>query len=329
MEVTILTEQEIRESVSFDEEAIEAIGEGFSKLAQGEAMVPPILAVPVPENHGEVDVKTAYIRGLETFAVKIAAGFHENYRLGLPTGSGMMVMISSKTGFPQAVLLDNGYLTDVRTGAAGALVSRHLARETIETVGIIGSGVQARYQARGIALVRSFRRLLVYGIIPEQVESYVEEMQVELEVEVLSTRSAEQVVRESDVVVTTTPSREPFLKVDWLHSGMHITAMGSDGEGKQELFPRVFERADLIACDRKSQCFRLGELQHALAERVVSTESPIVELGELTLGRHPGRESNDQITVCDLTGVGVQDTSIARLAFQKALQKGLGTAFNA
>lgn len=329
MEVTILTEQEIRESVSFDEEAIEAIGEGFSKLVQGEATVPPILAVPVPENHGEVDVKTAYIRGLETFAVKIAAGFHENYRQGLPTGSGMMVMISSKTGFPQAVLLDNGYLTDVRTGAAGALVSRHLARETIETVGIIGSGVQARYQARGIALVRSFRRLLVYGIIPEQVESYVEEMQVELEVEVLSTRSAEQVVRESDVVVTTTPSREPFLKVDWLHSGMHITAMGSDGEGKQELFPRVFERADLIACDRKSQCFRLGELQHALAERVVSTESPIVELGELTLGRHPGRESNDQITVCDLTGVGVQDTSIARLAFQKALQKGLGTAFNA
>ena len=329
MEVTILTEQEIRESVSFDEEAIEAIGEGFSKLAQGEAMVPPILAVPVPENHGEVDVKTAYIRGLETFAVKIAAGFHENYRLGLPTGSGMMVMISSKTGFPQAVLLDNGYLTDVRTGAAGALAARHLARETIETVGVIGSGVQARYQVRGIALVRSFRRLLVYGIIPEQVESYVEEMEAELEVEVLSTRSAEHVVRESDVVVTTTPSREPFLKADWLHPGVHITAMGSDGEGKQELYPQVFGRADLIACDRKAQCFRLGELQHALAEGVVSTESPIVELGELTLGRHPGRELNDQITVCDLTGVGVQDTSIARLAFQKALQKGLGTAFNA
>jgi len=329
MEVTILTEQEIRESVSFDEEAIEAVGEGFSKLVQGEATVPPILAVPVPENHGEVDVKTAYIRGLDTFAVKIAAGFHENYRLGLPTGSGMMVMISSKTGFPQAVLLDNGYLTDVRTGAAGALASRYLARETIETVGVIGSGVQARYQVRGIALVRSFRRLLVYGIVPEQVESYVEEMQAQLEVEVLSTRSAEQVVRESDVVVTTTPSREPLLKVDWLHPGLHITAMGSDGEGKQELFPRVFERADLIACDRKSQCFRLGELQHALAEGVVSIESPIVELGELTLGRHPGRESNDQITVCDLTGVGVQDTSIARLAFEKALQKGLGNAFNA
>jgi len=236
--------------------------------------------------------------------------------------------IRDRTGFPQAVLLDNGYLTDVRTGAAGALAARHLAGNAIETVGVVGSGVQARYQVRGIALVRSFRRLLVYGIVPEQVESYVEEMQAELEVEVLSTRSAEQVVRESDVVVTTTPSREPLLRADWLHPGVHITAMGSDGEGKQELFPRVFERADLIACDRKSQCFRLGELQHALAEGVVSTESPIVELGELTLGRHPGRESNDQITVCDLTGVGVQDTSIARLAFEKALQKGLGNASN-
>lgn len=329
MDVTILTEQQIRECVSFDEEAIEAVGEGFSKLAQGGATVPPVLAVPVPENHGEVDVKTAYIRGLDTFAVKIAAGFHNNHRLNLPTGSGMMVMISCTTGFPQAILLDNGYLTDVRTGAAGALAARHLACEAIETVGVIGSGVQARYQVRGIALERDFRRLLVFGILPEQVDRYVDEMQAELGVEVIKAESAEQVVRESDAIVTTTPSRKPYLKASWVHPGAHITAMGSDGEGKQELFPQVFERADLIACDRKSQCFRLGELHHALEEGVLTPGSRVSELGQLILGQQPGRESESQITVCDLTGVGVQDTAIAQLALGKALQKGLGTVFNA
>jgi len=329
MEISILTEKEIRECLSLDETAIAAVGEGFSKLVQDEATVPPILAIPVSENNGEVDVKTAYIHGLDSFAIKIAAGFHNNYQLGLRTGSGMMVLINSKTGFPQAVLLDNGYLTDVRTGAAGALAARHLARETIDTVGVIGSGAQARYQVRGIALVRRFRRLLIYGIIPEQVDKYVTEMRSELEVEIIKAESAEQVVQESDTMVTTTPSREPYLNADWLHPGLHITAMGADGVGKQELYPQVFARADVVACDRKSQCFRLGELQHALAAGIVNEDSPIVELGELILGRHAGRETDDQISVCDLTGVGVQDTAIAQLTFKRAQEKGLGTVFNA
>ena len=322
MEITILTEREIRECVNLDETAIAAVEEGFSKLAKKEATVPPILAVPVPENNGEVDVKAAYIHGMESFAIKIAAGFHNNHRLGLPTGSGMMVLISTKTGFPRAVLMDNGYLTDVRTGAAGALAARYLARETIDTVGVIGSGAQARYQVRGLALVRRFRRLLVYGITPERVDKYVSEIRSELEIEVVKANSAEQVVKESDIVVTTTPSRHPYLKADWLHPGLHITAMGSDGVGKQELYPQVFARADVVACDQKSQCFRLGELQHALAAGIVNKDSLIVELGDLILGRHVGRESDNQITVCDLTGVGVQDTAIARLTLERAQNRG-------
>lgn len=329
MEITILTEREIRECVSLNEQAIAAVEGGFSKLSKGEALVPPILAVPVSENNGEVDVKTAYISGLDNFAIKIAAGFYDNYQLGLPTGSGMMVIISAKTGFPQALLLDNGYLTDVRTGAAGALAARYLARAKIDTVGVIGSGAQARYQVLGIALVRQFRRLLVYGITAEHVDGYARQMRSELGIEVVVADSVEQVVKESDTMVTTTPSREPYLNADWLHPGLHITAMGSDATGKQELHPQVFARADVVACDRKSQCFRLGELQHALAAGIVSKESPIIELGELTLGRHPGRQTDEQITVCDLTGVGVQDTAIAQLAFKRAQEKRLGSIFNA
>lgn len=324
MSITVLKEAEIRECVTLDQEAISAVADGFASLAAGEATLPPILRVDIPEHKGEVDVKTAYIHGLDSFAIKIASGFFENYRLGLPTGSGMMVVISARTGVPEALLLDNGYLTDVRTGAAGALAARHLARKEIETAGVIGSGMQARYQMMGLKQVRDFRRLLVYGIIPEQVERYAAEMAPRLGIEVVAARDAETVVRNSDVVVTCTPSREPYLKAEWLHPGLHITAMGTDSEEKQELEATALGRADILACDRKSQCFRLGELHHGLEEGVISRDHTIVELGDMVSGRAAGRSSVDEITICDLTGVGVQDTAIALLAYRQAAEKSLG-----
>ncbi len=281
MKVTILTESELRKCVGMDEDAIAAVAKGFSSLAQGKATVPPILRVDVPENHGEVDVKTAYIHGLDSFAIKMAAGFFDNRELGLPTGSGLMIVVSAKTGFPEALLLDNGYLTDVRTGIAGALAARHLVREKIETVGVIGAGMQARYQMRGLKLVRDFRRVIIYSLTPEQVDTYIEEMSTELGVEVVAAGDYEEVVTQSDVVVTTTPAHEPYLEADWLHPGLHITCMGSDSEHKQELHAGVFGRVDRIVCDRKSQCFRLGELHHALEEGVISEDSEIIELGEI------------------------------------------------
>lgn len=324
MKITILTETEIRGCVALDDKAISAVADGFTRLAAGEVTLPPIMRIDIAEHKGEVDVKTAYVQGFDSFAIKIASGFFENYRLGLPTGSGMMVIVSARTGIPEAVLLDNGYLTDVRTGAAGALAARHLARKKIDTVGVIGSGTQARYQMMALKQVRDFRRLMVYGIIPEQVEGYAAEMAPALGVEIVKAKDAETVVRSSDVVVTATPSREPYLKAEWLHPGLHITAMGSDSEEKQELYADVLGRADLLVCDRKSQCFRLGELHHGLEEGIISRDDDIIELGELTSGREPGRRSDKEITICDLTGVGVQDTAIALLAYRKAMEKGLG-----
>jgi ornithine cyclodeaminase len=321
--ITILNEKEIRECVQMEESAIEAVADGFTKLSDGEATLPPIMRIDIPENHGEVDIKTAYIHGLDSFAIKIASGFHDNRLLGLPSGSGMMVLISSETGRPLAVLLDNGYLTDVRTGIAGAIAAKYLARKGIETAGVIGSGMQARFQVRALKYVRDFQRLFVYGIVPDEVEQYAREIALELGIEVIQAKDPETVVRESEVVVTTTPSQEPYLKAEWLHPGLHITCMGSDAEHKQELFPEVFKQADIVVCDRKSQTFRLGELHHAEAQGMIESEE-VSEMGELTSGRIPGRQSDDQITICDLTGVGVQDTQIARLAYQEAVRKGLG-----
>lgn len=329
MEVTILTESEIRRCVGMDQEAIEIVEDGFTRLANGMATIPPIMRVDIPENKGEVDVKTAYIRGLDSFAIKIASGFFENYRLGLPSGSGLMVIVSAKTGVPEALMLDNGYLTNVRTGAAGAIAAKYLAREKIDTAGVIGAGAQARYQMMALKLVRDFRRLMIYSIIPEEVEQYASEMAPVLGVEIMKAEDAEAVVRGSDVVVTTTPSQDPYLKAQWLHPGLHITAMGADAEEKQELHADVLRHADLLACDQKSQCFRLGELHHGLEEGIILQDDEIIELGQLSSGRKPGRRSDEEITICDLTGVGVQDTMIALLAYRKATEKGLGEPIEA
>ncbi|MEJ2352245.1 MAG: cyclodeaminase [Anaerolineales bacterium] len=322
MKVIILNESEIRKCVQMDMEAIGVVEAGFSRLAKGEVTMPPILRVDVPENNGEVDVKSAYVRGIEGLAVKMSSGFFDNYKLGLPSLSGMMILFSARTGVPQAVLLDNGYLTDVRTGAAGAVAAKWLAPSNVETAGVIGAGSQARFQMMALKQVRDYQRLLVYSL--EGVEKYVEEMPPILGVEIIAADSPEEVVRSSQVVVTSTPAKEPYLRGEWLHPGMHITAMGADAEGKQELFPQALEAADRLFCDRKSQCFRLGELHHGLEAGAISEDSPVTELGEVTAGMKPGRERQEEITICDLTGTGVQDTVIANLTYRKAREAGLG-----
>ncbi len=324
MNITILREAEIRQSAGLDLEALAAVEDGFTRLADGKAVMPPIMRIDVPEHNGEVDIKSAYLQGLDGFAVKMSSGFFDNHKLGLPSLGGMMILLSAKVGFPQALLLDNGYLTNVRTGLAGAIAAKYLAPKQVHTAGVIGAGKQGRFQMQGLKLVRDYDRLLVYDRLSEQVDKYVEEMTPVLGVDIIRAKSVEEVVRGSDVVVTTTPSKTPYLRAEWIHPGLHITAMGSDAESKNELEPAVLGRADLLVCDRKSQVFRLGEHHHALEAGVISEDDDILELGEITAGRHPGREDNTQITLCDLTGTGAQDTAIALLAYRKALENGLG-----
>ena len=327
LNVLLLNEHEIRRCVSMTPQAADAVAKGFARLSEGRVSMPPVVRVDIPSHRGEVDIKTAYIEGLDQFAIKVASGFFDNVSLGLPYGSGLMLLMSARTGLLEAVLLDNGYLTDLRTGIAGAIAARYLAPQRIDTAGVIGSGMQARYQLRGLRLVREFRRILVHARNPAAASRYADEMRRELDVEVAVAASMEDVVRQSQLVVTTTPTREPYLRAEWLHPGLHVTAVGADGEHKQELHADVFARADRIACDSRRQCFKLGELHHAVDAGIVRAEGEVVELGELIGGSQRGRASDDEITICDLTGVGVQDTTIAVQTFQTAQELKLGTSF--
>ncbi|WP_253923937.1 cyclodeaminase [Halobacillus sp. A5] len=298
--------------IRLDTELINIVEEAFTDLSTKQVTMPPIMRIDVPENNGEVDIKSAYIEGLDSFAVKLSSGFFNNPKMGLPSANGMMILLSAVTGEPLAVFADNGLLTDLRTAAAGAAASRLLSREDSHTAGIIGTGSQARYQLKALMNVRQIEKVLVYGRSEEKAEIYKREMESELGIPV-EIKTAREVVENSDVVVTTTPSTEPVIEVDWLHEGLHITAMGSDAEHKQELSSQALEKAGLFVCDVVEQSTRLGELRSCSNNEVINSA---VELGEITSGMKKGRSSYDQITICDLTGTGAQDTAIARYVYQ-------------
>lgn len=323
-DVLVLTEPDLRELVHLDLAAIDVVERAFAALATGKVVMPPILSMEIAEAHGEVDVKTAYIPGFEGFAIKVSPGFFDNPKLGLPSLNGLMVLFSARTGLVEALLLDNGYLTDVRTAAAGAVAARHLAPTQVTTAGVIGTGVQARLQIEAAHLVRPFQRVLVWGRDDAKAVACAAHLSDRLGIEARAEPDPARVVAECQLVVTTTPARQPVLRAEWLHPGLHVTAMGSDAPLKNEVEPAALARADLYVADRLSQCASLGELRSAIASGLM-TQQGVRELGEVISGVVEGRETEEQITICDLTGTGAQDTAIATHTVNMARQAAVGT----
>lgn len=323
MSLPTLDEQSLRAAIS-PADAVAAIREAFRADGEGRTAVPAVINLPIPGTRGEFHVKTAWVSGVPFIAVKVASGFYDNPARGLPTGSGMMALFDAATGLPAGLLFDNGFLTDIRTGAAGAVAADCLARRDVTTVGVIGSGVQARHQIACLREVRNFRRIAAWSIDRPGLEQYCDEMRAAYGIDAAPCASAEEACRDADILVTVTPSHEPMVRADWMRPGLHITAVGSDTPGKQELDADCLARADIVVVDRLGQCAKFGELSHALAAGLVRQEDVRGQLGEVVAGGKPGRMKEDEITICDLTGVGFQDTAIAALAWARA-RAGAGT----
>jgi ornithine cyclodeaminase len=307
--IPIIEEAALRAAIT-PQIAVDAIREAFRADGEGRAHVPAVINLDVPARRGEFHVKTALIDGVPHVAVKIASGFYDNPAKGLPSGSGLMAVFDASTGLPVALLLDNGFLTDIRTGAAGAVAAEALAPSSVRTVGILGSGLQARHQVRCLRCVRTFARLVAWSPDRPRLDAYVREMRDE-GVDARAAATPEAVCREADVLITATPTRAPLVQAEWLRPGQHVTALGSDSPGKQELDAGCLVRADLLVVDRLTQCAAFGELRHALDAGVLRPDRVHAELGEIVAGLKPGRTSAQQISVADLTGVGFQDTAIA------------------
>ncbi len=323
VEVRLLFEADIRSLVG-PKEALGAVRNAFAKLARREAVLPGVLGIEIPETRTEAHVKGAFLRGSPSFSVKAASGSYDNPSRGLPVSGGLVLVFDAVTGFPSAILFDNGYLTDLRTGAAGALAADLLAKKEVERVGIVGVGTQARYQLAALLGVRQPTTVLAYGRSTAKTAAYAREVESRHNVRVTVAPTLEKAVRGSDIVITVTPSTVPLVQAEWVLDGTHITAVGSDSPEKRELDVRVLQKADKIVADHLEQCLRLGEIHHGVEAGVLAREDVYAELGEIAAGMKPGRESDEEITIADLTGVGVQDAAMAHLVAEEARRRGLG-----
>lgn len=320
--IRVLTETDLRAHVGMGQAELSAVESVYPLISQGVGSMPPIMRIDVPESNGEIDIKSAYLPGYSGIAVKVSAGFFDNPGRGLPSLGGLMMVFDAETGVPRSALFDNGYLTDLRTGLAGAVAAKHLSRDDASLAGVVGAGAQARYQLEALMLVRPIERCRVWARRRRQAEGFADEMGDRLGIPVDVAATIEDVVLEADIIVTTTPSTAPLLTSSMLRPGVHVTAVGSDAESKQEIAGDAVLAADGFFCDSIGQSKRLGELRGAI-EAGYDPERA-VELGSVIAGSAPGRLDDSRVTICDLTGTGAQDTAIASLAVERSSARGVG-----
>lgn len=312
----IIEREKIVELLDF-KEIISIIEKSFIDFFSGKLIMPPPQDIVIEESRRETHVKSAYVTGNDSYCVKIASGFYDNPKLGLNSSQGMMILLDSKTGVPKCILLEDGILTDYRTAAAGAVAAKHLANANSQNILVIGSGIQARLQVEFLLQVFGVERLFVWGRNKANVKSYCDYFS---KFSLLNLRVLETIQehKDIDIIVTTTPSR--FTLLYEVQKGVHINAIGADMPGKQELSPKLFVNAKIIT-DSTSQCEKSGELQHALKSGDISLGNVYAELGEIVAKTKKGRESPDEITIFDSTGLGIQDLAIANYVYEKFIHQ--------
>lgn len=293
---------------------VPAIEEGFKKYSAGLAVIPPVGELLFADPPGDVHIKYGYLLNDDYYVIKVASGFYNNPGLGLSSGNGLNLLFSQKTGELICILLDEGFLTNIRTAAAGAVVAKYLAPEKVSRIGVLGAGIQGKLQVEYLKPFINCRDILVFGTGQVELDCYRDEMEGR-GYRVKTTTDAGEVAEECNFIVTATPSKGALLKAIQIKPGTHITAVGSDTPEKQELDELILAKADMVVADSISQCMSRGEIHHAVSKGVITREK-IVELGDIIAGRRAGRVSDEQITVADLTGVAVQDLQISKVVYE-------------
>jgi ornithine cyclodeaminase/alanine dehydrogenase-like protein (mu-crystallin family) len=311
--IKVFDEWRIRKAIS-DSAALSSAERAFRSLGKGLATVPPPLGWEFPNVNGEVHIKGAHLHDSSMFTFKVASGFYGNVELGVPTGSGFVLIFDAETGFPRGILADNGYLTDLRTAAAGALAASLLAPKRPLHVAVLGAGVQGQLQLRLISQVCEIAKLSVWSRSPSRTTRWTEILAEAGRPDAVGHEAPEEAVADADLVITATPARAPLIRKGALKQGATLIAVGSDGPYKQEVEAEVVAGADKVVTDLTSQCAKLGEVHHAVRAGLMTEDDVHAELGEIVLEEKPGREGDETI-LCDLTGVGAQDAAIGELVF--------------
>jgi alanine dehydrogenase len=322
LKVLLFTKQEVEKLISM-RDAIDAVERAFKSKALGKVQMPPKPYVYFNKYGGDFRTMPAYLEEEDIVGVKIVNVHPKNpKKYGLPSVMAVILLLDPKTGAPLSVM-DGTWLTNLRTGAGGAVAAKNLARKDSSVVGMIGAGAQARTQLRGLCEVFKIKLCKVMEPNVEKVKKYSEEMSKELGIEVKPVESIEETVRDSDVVVTTTPVASPIVKSEWISPGTHINAIGADAPGKEELDPAILKKAKVVVDDIE-QASHGGEINVPLSQGLISSADIYAELGDIMIGKKQGRTSADEITVFDSTGLAIQDVSTAHHVYKKGKELKLG-----
>ncbi len=309
----IFTYEQIQKYTIDYPELLGSIEDGFRLYSEGNVITPPVGHMHFTEPTGDLHIKYGHIPKDEYFVVKIASHFPQNLCNGMPSIDGIILLFSQKTGKPVALFEDRGYLSHLRTAIAGAISAKYLASSNISCIGIIGTGTQSRFQLKCLEHVLTCREVKVWGRNTDELKKYVNDPMLS-NFRIAIAKDIDEIMDSCNLVVTTTSSTSPLIYASQVKPGCHITAVGADSPGKQELDPYILQKADLVVVDSISQCSSYGETHKALIQSLIEP-SKISELGQVIGGTRKKRTSDEQITIADLTGLAVQDLKIAEFFF--------------
>ena len=320
-ELLFLTPRDVQKLLTL-EDCIAAVERAFRLHGEGNASPPGVLGVHTPD--GSFHIKAGLLNlGASYFVAKVNGNFPENNtRFGLPTIQGLIVLCDGENGTPLAIM-DSRDVTSLRTAAATAVAAKYLARRDSRTVTICGCGIQGRVQLTALSRVCPLESAFACDKSEELSLCFAREMESHLKIPVTSTPDLATAVRRSDICVTCTPARHPLAGLDHVQPGTFLAAVGADNPQKQELSPALMARSKIV-CDILEQCATIGDLHHALEAGAVSPSDVHAELGEIVAGKKPGRESADEITIFDSTGMALQDVAATAAVYEKAQEQGVG-----
>lgn len=289
-------------------DALTRLKAGFEAFSAGRVQLPPAQQFAFAQAEGDCCIKSAWIEGSECFCVKISTGFYNNPSHGLPSNDGLNMVFSAQTGQPLVLLDDHGWLTGVRTALAGRIAAEMLLPERVEQIAIFGTGLQAELQLRQLLELTPCREVIVWGRSDASLARFRKQLS-DTDIKLVTTMREQQAASGASVIVTVTPSTEPLVLAEWVQPGTHITAVGADGPGKQELDAKLVAKADCIVADSLKQCGAYGEISHLPVDKCENAR--VIELGSLLSDRSQYVRSEADITIADLTGLGVQDAQIS------------------
>ena len=325
MKTLLLNKQAVGRLISM-KEVIGTVEEAYKAFNSGQLTQPPYTCIHLPPQ-GEIDFKLGYNKANQIISMKASSGGFPNNPTehGVPSGMGTILLFDARS-CALICVMDGSLITGLRTGAAGAVSVKALARRNAKTITSIGTGNQARMQIRAIQEVMTIESIHAWARNTASITQFQADIEREFGIPVVVARSKQDAVEQADILVTTTRGKGSLVEASWVRPGTHIVAIGTDTYGKQELEPEIFRNAKVVV-DSIPQCVEKGETWHPLNKNIICQDDIHAEIGEILLSKKPGRETDDEITIFDSTGMAIQDNTTSYKIYRNAVASNTGTSF--